>query len=239
MDSALPAWIKNNFKCAVGYVSGTNYVFKSNNLPNTKSYYYGASNGSSYPLYEALPSGNTPAGTNAVASQNYTYTIPSTPTVSNTQTETDTSGGSVGITLNGLAIYNNSAAPGDTLATEAGTFDNYQGHPEKTGVYHHHAAVPYVCENTKNTSNSAACNNSSLIGIGLDGYAIYGQKCDNGTSSTSDDFTPTLDLKHGHTSITQHFSTATYHYHYALDGVATIYTLVGSRFNGKKGTLSN
>ncbi len=62
MDSALPSWIKDNFKCAIGYVSGSNYIFKSKNIPNTKSYYFTAYSGqtpaTTYPLYEALPSGN-------------------------------------------------------------------------------------------------------------------------------------------------------------------------------------
>ena len=54
-------------------------------------------------------------------SQNLTYTIPSTPTRG---TGTDsTQGGlvSIGITLNGLAIFNNAAAPPDVLASEATT----------------------------------------------------------------------------------------------------------------------
>ena len=243
MDSALPAWIKDNFKCAIGYVSGSNYVFKSQNIPNTKSYYFTAYTNNvantTYPLYEALPYGNTKAGSNTVISQNLTYTIPSTPTRG---TGTDsTQGGlvSIGITLNGLAIFNNAAAPPDVLASEATTFDNFQGHPQNSGVYHHHAAVPKVCESAANTSNTGACANAALIGVALDGYAIYGQKCDNGTATTTDDFTPTLDSLHGHTAVTTHFSTATYHYHYANDTTATIYTLMGSFFYGNKGSVSN
>lgn len=242
MDSALPAWIKDNFKCAIGYVSGSNYVFKSQNIPNTKSYYFTAYSGqtpvTTYPLYESLPAGNTKAGSNVVISQNLVYTIPVTPTKG---TGTDsTQGGlvSIGITTNGLAIFNNAAAPPDTLATEASTFDNYQGHPQSSGVYHHHAAVPKVCDNSTSTSNSAACNNSALIGIALDGYAIYGQKCK--TSATATEFTPSdLDSLHGHTAVTQHFTTATYHYHYKYDSTATIYTLMGSFFYGNKESVSN
>ncbi|MCE9500875.1 MAG: YHYH protein [Leptospira sp.] len=234
MDSALPAWIKNNFKCATGYVSGTNYVFKSKNLPNTKSSYYGSSS----TLYEA----RTTTGTNpnSTSSQSLVYTIPSSATKG---TGTDsTQGGlvSIGITVNGLAIFNNAAAPPDTLSVEALTFDNFQGHPQNSGVYHHHAAVPKVCDGASSTSNTGACANSTLIGIILDGYALYGQKCDKGTSSTSDDFTPTdLDSLHGHTAVTTHFPTATYHYHYANDPTATIYTLMGSYFYGTKGSVSN
>ncbi len=244
MDSALPTWIKNNFKCAVGYVSGTNYVFKSKNLPNTKSYYYtqytNQTPSTSYSLYEALPSGNTKAGTNTVISQNFVYTIPATPTRATVSSGTQAGLISIGITRNGLAIFNNAAAPPDTLAVEAGTFDNYQGHPQNSGIYHHHAAVPKICDGGINTSNGNACKNSSLIGIALDGYAIYGQYCDKGTASTADDTAPTdLDSNHGHTAVTTHFSTATYHYHYAYDSTATIYTLMGSYFYGNIGSATN
>ncbi len=233
MDSALPAWIKNNFKCAVGYVSGSNIVLLSQNVPNTKSSYYGSSS----PLFETRTSTGT--NPNSTSSQKLAYYIPSTATQGTGKDGTQAGLVSIGITVNGLAIFNNAAAPPDNLSVEALTFDNYQGHPQNSGVYHHHAAVPQVCDAASNTSNTGACANSALIGIILDGYAIYGQKCDNGTASTADDFTPTLDSLHGHTAVTQHFSTATYHYHYVLDSTATINTLMGSYFYGNKGSVSN
>ncbi|RHX85155.1 YHYH protein [Leptospira stimsonii] len=224
MDSALPSWIKDNFKCSTAYVSGSSYVFKSQNVPNTKSYYYGSTS----PLFEALPGGNTPAGNNSISSQKLVYAIPSTPTKGTGTVSTQGGLVSIGITVNGLAIFNNAAAPPDTLAVEAMTFDNFGGHPQNQGVYHHHAAVTKVSNNDAN-----------LIGIILDGYAIYGEKCDNGTAATGDDFTPTLDSLHGHTAATVHFSTPTYHYHYVLDATATIKTLMGSYFYGTIGSVSN
>ncbi|KAA1269928.1 YHYH protein [Leptospira interrogans] len=225
MDSALPTWIKNNFKCSVAYVSGSSYIFKSQNVPNTKSYYYGSSS----PLFETLPTGNMPAGNNSVSSQKFVYTIPSSPIKGSGTVGTQGGLVSIGITVNGLAIFNNAANPPDTLAVEAQTFDNFGGHPQNTGVYHHHAAVTKV-------SN----NDSNLIGVILDGYAIYGKKCDNGTSSTGDDFVPTdLDNLHGHTKVTVHFSTPTYHYHFAPDATAGIDTLMGSFFYGTIGSVSN
>lgn len=241
MDSALPDWIKNNFKCSVGFVSGSNYCFKSKNLPNTTSSYYPSTNTT---LYEArVTTGTNP---NSTSSQNMVYTIPSSPSKGSGTVSTQGGLVSIGITTNGLAIFNNAAAPPDVLATEADTFDNYQGHPQNSGIYHHHAAAPKLCgdaattSGTKSTVNANSCNNATLIGIALDGYAIYGQKCDNATSSTADDFTPSdLDSLHGHTAKTTHFSTATYHYHYKYDSTATIYTLMGSYFYGNIGSASN
>ncbi|MEQ9366326.1 MAG: YHYH protein [Leptospirales bacterium] len=228
MSSSLPAWIQNNFKCSVGTVSGSNFVFTSQNLPNTKSYYYGTGSA----LYEALPSGNTAAGSNVIGSQNYTYTIPATPVV-NGGAKTATSVGSIGITVNGLAVFSNAAAPGDTLAAEVGTFDNFNGHPQQQSIYHHHI----------NPANISASSDANLIGIAIDGYAIYGLLCDQGTTTTADDVapgtgTPALDVRHGHTANTIH-QTGVYHYHYALDGTATINTLMGSNYHGIVGTATN
>lgn len=236
LDSALPSWIKDNFTCVVAYVSGTNYIIKTKNLPNTKSYYYTAYSGStpntSAPLYEALPSGNSRAGTNVIISQNFTLTIPATPTTGSGTVSTQSGLSAIGVTTNGLAIFNNAARAPDVLASEVTTFDNYQGHPQDGGIYHHHAAVPKVCDNAANTSNTGACNNAKLIGIALDGYPIYGQKNDAGVA-------PTLDTFHGSTGTTKEFPNGTYHYRYAYDSTATVYTLMGSFFRGTIGSVTN
>ncbi|TGL03670.1 YHYH protein [Leptospira levettii] len=223
MSADLPLWIRANFKCAVGSVSGSNYVFRSQNIPNNKSFYFGSTS----PMYEALASGQKSAGNNQISSQCLVYTIPSTP-VAKTGTLTGTQSGyaSVGITVNGLAIFNNAAAAPDTLSTEAQTFDKYNGHPQSSGVYHHHSQP-------LNVSN----NNSNLIGMLIDGYAVYGRDCKDSSNNIT---TPgDLDSNHGHTTTTQHFSIATYHYHFASDATAGISTLIGSYFHGTPGTVSN
>lgn len=226
MSADLPAWIRNNFKCSVGSVSGSNYVFRSQNIPNNKSFYFGSTS----PMYVALGSGKKSAGNNQIASQCLVYTIPSSPAAkSGTLVGTQSGYASVGITVNGLAIFNNAAAPGDTLATEEQTFDTFNGHPQSSGVYHHHSQP-------LNISN----NNSNLIGMLIDGFAVYGRDCTNASNVTT---TPTiggdLDANHGHTTTTLHFATATYHYHYTSDPTATIPTLIGSYFYGTPGTVSN
>jgi len=236
-------------------------VFKSANYPNHASYYWCTSHtnaattcntGTANPtLWAAFPGGNYAAGTNIIAGQNFIYTIPQTP-VLKTGTLTSSQGGlsSIGITANGLAIFNNAAAPPDTLAVEALTFDSFGGHPQNTGSFHHHAAANKL---------SATMNDSTLIGVALDGYLIFAEKCDNGTTATGDDFTPVantntapttstgltqgtsthLDELHGHVASTRYQATATYHYHYAQDPTATIKTLMGSYFRGTIGSVSN
>lgn len=243
MSSDLPSWIKDNFKCSVGWVSGDYYCFKSKNLPNHASYYWIRS-GAGAPLAANLPfldgQQHTEAGTNRIGSQNFVYAIPKNPT-RNTGTLSGTQAGlsSIGITRNGLAIFNNAAAPGDTLADEAKTFDAFGSHPNNQSITHHHGWVKKFSTDQSATVTTEYNNDSNLIGITLDGYALYGSKCDNGTAATGDDTTPTLDAYHGHTAVTTHFSTATYHYHYVLDGTATIKTLMGSYFYGVIGSVTN
>lgn len=239
MDSGLPSWIKDNFKCAVGYVSTVDsryFCFKSKNLPNHASYYWG--NGAT--LFAALPNldgtQHTAAGTNQIRSQNMVYAIPVTPT-RNTGTLTGTQAGyaSIGMTRNGVAIFNNAAAAPDTLANEKKTFDAFGSHPQTSGITHHHAFVLKFSNDTT-AGNSTNYNiDTNLIGIALDGYAIYGENCSGQSNGTATG----LDSYHGHTTTTAHFSTATYHYHYAYDSTATIKTLMGSYFYGIPGTISN
>ncbi len=276
LDSDLPTWIKDNFKCQVVYKDGSNYVFKSVNLPNHKSYYYCGSqtkNGgctNKGTLYEnftvnhsysltADNGTNYGAGTNIIATQNFVINIPINPTPqSGTLTSTQAGQATIGITVNGLQVFNNSAAPGDTLTQQAFTFDNYAGHPDGTNIYHHHSEVYKV---------SSSMASGALLGIMLDGYALYDEKCDqndgvgaktltfngsaavgNSTTDSAGSSTTALDRLHGHTTTTKHFSTATYHYHYSQDATATAAgatyatstkTLVGSYFRGVQGTSTN
>jgi hypothetical protein len=247
MDSALPAWIKNNFKCSVGYTVTNYYCFKSKNLLNAKSYYYQGTAGTGLSENFNTQSGARNYNPNYMTSQNMVYAIPASPT-RNTGTLTSTQGGlvSIGIGVNGLAIFNNAAAPPDTLSDEAKTFDDQEGHPQNSGIYHHHSQ--YINgDGTAGglaTTNLTTAGSSQLIGVALDGYAIYGQFC--GSATTGQNNTATgLDSLHGHTTTTPEFSTATYHYHYGgttgggNDSTAGIPTLMGSYFYGVAGKVSN
>src|SRR5262249_21192963 len=105
---------------------------------------------------------------NTIASQNFVYAIPSTPK-QNTGSLSGTQNGlvSIGIAVNGLAIFNNAANPPDTLSTEAATFDDQEGHPETTGTYHHHSQVINGdgTGSTPASVNLTTQGSSALIGI--------------------------------------------------------------------------
>ena len=83
-------------------------------------------------------------------------------------------------------------------------------------------------------------NDSSLIGVLRDGYAVFGQKCpaDGNAPGVG---TPALDTKNGHTADTKVSGLGTiYHYHLgdmASDGVSEV--VITDRYHGTPGTMSN
>lgn len=169
--AGVPDWIKNSFTCVTVSVSGTNYVFKTNSLPTYKSAYWASTNS----LYEsALYSNSTKSNAvnpNKISSQNVTLTIPTNNTTTNAGS---VAGGAVGVATNGIILYNDAAAPGDSLSTEYYSFDTSQGHPTNTGAYHYHVEPPKL-------SN----NDSKMIGIALDGYLVFGKKHDSTANPTT------------------------------------------------------
>lgn len=171
----MPEWIQTSFTCVTVSVSGSNYVFKFNSVPTYKSIYWGSSN-ANYESTMYVNSGQSnSANPNLIKSQNYTLTVP----INNQNTVATTSGfGMIGVSTNGIAIYNDQAAPGDSLSTEYYTFDSAQGHPTNTGAYHYHVEPPKI-------SN----NDSKLVGIAKDGYLIFGKKHDAITAGLTTGFT--------------------------------------------------
>jgi hypothetical protein len=141
----------------------------------------------------------------SIESQSVVMYIPINPTYSGSQTM---SGGIVGVSINGIGIYDNLANDTDDIFAESGSFDQCQGHPAN-GQYHYHSE-PY----------SISYNDNNLIGVMRDGYFIYGRQDHDGTipGSTSAlesaGTSSTLYKYGGHTGadpITN--SGSTFHYH--------------------------
>ncbi|MDV6235351.1 YHYH protein [Leptospira ellisii] len=216
IDAAAPCWMKENFHCVTITVSGNNYVITTNDLPPYKSYYYGVASG----FHEAMGTGRF-GNPNSIAAQNITFTIPTTPTCTSNVSSTSGAGlDALGVTVHGVVIFNNQAAPGDSLATEYQTMDQSEGHPQNTGKYHHHTE-PY-----KITQDG-----SELVGIMLDGFPIYGKKTQEGAYPALDNVT------HTRTCTTTHFPNGTYCYHVG-NGTGVSGYLIGSYFRGVKGTVN-
>ena len=102
----------------------------------------------------------------------------------------------IGLTISGVPIFGNFAAPGDDIYRESMTFDRCGAHPENTGNYHYHAE-PYAI----------SYNDSNFVGVMRDGFPIYGRLDKDGSK-------PTVDAYGGHTGTTPDSpGTPVYHYH--------------------------
>jgi hypothetical protein len=183
------AWLQ--FSCDVGLqkvtLGGSPYVeVTTNSEPNYLTSYYGVSS----LCYSSTITGSP--NSNLISSHTMVMDVPLNPNAS-AQTMNY---GAVGVAINGVAIYDNQAAPGDDIYLEAISFDACQGHPDPSGIYHYHAE-PYAI----------SYNDDHLIGVLRDGYFVYG-RVDTGGAA------PALDADGGHTGITAYSSgVSVYHYH--------------------------
>lgn len=178
---------------------GTYIIIKSNGMPDHKSVYYGTSN----ELYENF-SGTTAGGytftknPNSIASQTLTFKIPLNPKEASVHAATPL--GPIGVALNGVPLYNQYAGPNQPLTNEITSFDQYWGHPQRTGQYHYHLEPLYL--------TTVKATKSSLLGFLLDGFPVYGP-LENDKKVTND----MLDAYHGHTHATTDYPNGIYHYH--------------------------
>lgn len=182
----------NRFQAAVTItVEGTNVVLKSNAVPDHKSPYWGTGNA----LYEAPHSGMIP-NPNLIVSQALTLRVPASPAVASAVSDTPL--GPIGMAINGVPLFNQYAAGRSPLNGEIISFDRYNGHPQQSGQYHYHMEPFWLT-----TANGA----SSLIGVLLDGFPVYGPKDADGTTPSN------LDSCNGHTHATADVAAGIYHYH--------------------------
>lgn len=207
--SAAPDFFKNYFKCVTVTDGSTTSTVRTDDLPPHRSYYYG----SSHPNYEDFDysrGGEYAPNPNAIAEQDITIVIPDNPTAKGlTITDALVDGtvgtsdeeyplGPAGVALDGVAIFNPLAAPGDDIAEERFVFDSYDAHPTENDTYHYHTASPGPLEvlaalglTTSTTPGSATIE---LYGIMCDGTVILGCTELNGATPASSDF----DAQNGH-----------------------------------------
>lgn len=185
------------------YLYGTNVVIETTGRPNHTTTYWGTS----HPLYLSEPTVQMTAG-GATLITGYdasgSLTVPQNPTFASSTTATSLN--HVGIAVSGAAIFNDSEGNGP-LSSAAGSLDWCGAHIGPS-VYHYHLepkAFSYDDEN--------------LVGVISDGFFIYGRKCHSTGTYPTD-----LDASHGHTSTTQHSTTAKYHYHVENE----VYSTTGS-----------
>lgn len=199
---------------------GTYVYIKTSGTPDHKSVYYATANS----LYESF-SGTTFGGNtfnknpNSIGAQNYTFKIPQNPQPAASHAATPL--GPIGVSLNGVAFFNQYAGPNQPLTNEVVSFDQWWGHPSPTSEYHYHVEPKYL------TTVKAA--KSALLGFLLDGFPVYGPE-EGGATVTN----AMLDSYHGHSSATTEYPAGIYHYHITN---ADPY-INGSGFYGTAGTVS-
>jgi hypothetical protein len=180
------------------------------NLPPHPSPYYDESNPNYVPFDDQ--GGERFQNPNSLSTQDFTGRIPLSPTprgLTITASMVNESAGDneyeyrasfQGIGLDGVALFTGVAAPGDALADEELTFDQYEGHPQNTGVYHHHGPNPSALAVLLNrgvvTTTSPDSAELEFYGVMCDGTVVLGCNELDGGSVTSE----MLDAQNGHQS---------------------------------------
>ena len=133
-----------------------------------------------------------------------------------------TSLGAIGIAVSGAAIFNDQE--GNGALDEAAVTLDYSGAHIGPSEYHYHLEPKAWSD-----------NDEDLIGILADGFFIYGRKC-NATGTYPTD----LDTSGGHSSTTQHNSTAEYHYHIINEIYSTTasYILFAGPYKGSPNAIN-
>ncbi len=187
------------------YIDGDFLVIETDDNPDHGSPFYPES----HALYEAYNGTNTNFSTAItlggssqdpdIESQALTFRIPTNASAENTS-HPATSGGPIGIGINGVVIYNQYNGAGTLLDdTEFDNTDQYSGHPSPSnGQYHYHIEPAYLT--TQNGEDA-------LVGFLLDGHPLYGPKDEDGTTPSD------LDAYHGHSHVTTDYPEGIYHYH--------------------------
>ena len=182
------AWL--HFSCRVTLTAGaTTVALASDDQPDYASNYFATTDPCYAPFTPSFPDPNH------IAAQAFTLSVPLAP-----DTTAHAMGlGPVGMAVDGVAIFDNQAAPGDDIFDEVGSFDECAGHPQMSGAYHYHTE-PYAISS----------DDDRLIGVLADGYFVYGRLDADGS-------TPTLDAAGGHVGTTPDSpGTAVYHHHLVL-----------------------
>lgn len=205
-----------HFTSAVAlWVDGRNVVIQANAVPDHKSPYFTTLNDPRYEAYNGT-NPNWAQNPNHIATQTIEFRIPANPQVAATHAATPL--GPIGVAINGVPLFNQYAGPNQPLTNEINSFDQYDGHPQQTSMYHYHVE-PYAL--------TAVNGKDSLIGYLLDGFPVYGP-LENGVAVTG------LDQYHGHTHATADYPGGIYHYHIT----AAAPYINGTGFYGTAGTVS-
>ncbi|MDH2909788.1 MAG: YHYH protein [Candidatus Eremiobacteraeota bacterium] len=186
-------------------VSGTTRSISSNGLPESPW------TTGTFPISPSDPAYQYDRNPNTITAQNFNFTVPAHPTIASTPT--CLTGGPIGITITGVAVFDGFDAAGyDAVAREVQ--DGCHGHPDQSGTYHVHGYLQTCVPDA-----GSPTQNSSLLGYAADGFGIYGPWYNGKILTTAD-----LDECHGTTSpvewdgqfVTMYHYVSTYDFPYTL-----------------------
>ncbi len=141
--------------------------------------------------------------------------ITTTPEYSDEVTLTDLS--TIGVMISGAPLFNDYEdmnrqfiAVDDNISLDGVYFiDSCNGHPLASGDSYHYHGVPYCITDVVDVDES----HSTMIGVLLDGFPIYGPQGADGVAMSNSD----LDECSGHVEATTEFPDGIYHYHLTED----------------------
>ena len=188
------------------YVDGDEIVIETTGLPNHTSPYWSTD----HELYVAP----TVTSTDVMAPGNIdnfsgSYTLRVSATPEKAASSTATGMGAIGIAVSGSVIYNDEEGAGVPLDSAAPSLD-YSGAHTGPQSYHYHLEPKAWSE-----------DDDKLIGIIGDGFFLYGRKC-NSTGT----YPENLDASGGHTHVTQHSESESYHYHIQNEAYLGLYYIL-------------
>jgi hypothetical protein len=209
-NGALPA-LYGRFAAGVSVaMSGSDVVIRSNGVPTHATPYFGPG----HALYVAPHAGMT-LNPFRIQTQALEFRVPAAPAVG---TASATPLGAIGVTTTGLAMFNQYAAGFQPLDAEIRTFDLANGHPQGSGLYHHHLEPVQVTQ----------ADRTALVGVLLDGFPVYGPLHVDGAPPRD------LDECNGHTGPTPDHPQGIYHYH-----VTASVPYISGCFRGTPGRATN
>jgi hypothetical protein len=195
----------NGVEVAIG---ATTVTLRTTNVPDHTSPYFGVG----HAKYVAPHSGML-LNPNSIGEQNVTLNVPAAPVVGDAS---DTPMSAIGMAVNGVVFFNQYAAGRQPLTSEIESFDLQHGHPDPASMYHYHLEPVWLTR----------ASTSSLVGVLLDGFPVYGPTDADGTTPAD------LDVCHGHVGTTVEFPDGLYHYHTTDEA-----PYISGCFRGASGTV--
>lgn len=208
INENVPAFFQKYFKCVDVDVDNNWIVISTDGSPPHQSWYY-PSGHPNYIDFESQGEGYY-QNPNEIQPQDIVMSIPVNPTPRGIQiTETGVDGevgtdpnefgmGARGTSLDGVALFNPLAAPGDDIEDEKYSFDYYNGHPEMTGMYHYHTTTKGPLEVLEHEgliqTPTPGSGEIEVYGIMCDGTVILGCTELDSSSPTASE----LDAQNGH-----------------------------------------